>query len=302
MYDLVIVGGGPAGLTATVYAARKGINLLLLTQDIGGQVLWTIGIENYMGFQFVEGSELIGKFENQVKQFPVDIKTEQRAKNISIANGGFLVDTEAGDRYQARAVIVATGKRPRMLGVPGEEKLRGRGVTYCSICDGPVFTGEKVAVIGGGNSALEAADDMAKIAEHVDLVSITPLTGDQVLIDKVKTAANITRFLEYEVVEIEGQNRVEGITIRDLKSQEPRSLGVSGVFVEIGLVPNSELVKDIANLNQMGEIQVNCADETNVPGLFAAGDVTSVPEKQIVISAGEGAKAAIQAHRYLQRL
>ena len=159
-----------------------------------------------------------------------------------------------------------------------------------------------MAVIGGGNSALEAADDMAKIAEHVDLVSITPLTGDQVLIDKVKTAANITRFLEYEVVEIEGQNRVEGITIRDLKSQEPRSLGVSGVFVEIGLVPNSELVKDIVNLNQMGEIQVNCTDETNVPGLFAAGDVTSVPEKQIVISAGEGAKAAIQAHRYLQRL
>ena len=141
MYDLLIVGGGPAGLTATVYAARKGTNLLLLTHDIGGQVLWTMGIENYMGFQFVQGSELIGKFEDQVKQFPVDIKTEQRAKSISIADGGFLVDTETGDTYQARAVIVATGKRPRMLGVPGEEKLRGRGVTYCSICDGPVFTG-----------------------------------------------------------------------------------------------------------------------------------------------------------------
>jgi alkyl hydroperoxide reductase subunit F len=302
MYDLVIAGGGPAGLTATVYAARKGTNLLLLTHDIGGQVLWTMGVENYMGFQFVGGSELIGKFEDQVKQFPVDIKTEQRAKTISIEDSGFLVSTEAGDEYQSRAVIVATGKRPRMLGVPGEERLRGRGVTYCSVCDGPVFTGEKVAVIGGGNSALEAADDMAKIAEHVDLVSITPLTGDQVLIDKVESATNVTKFLEHEVVEIEGQNRVEGVIVRDLKSREQRNLQVSGIFVEIGLVPNSELVKDIVNLNQMGEIRVNCADETNVPGLFAAGDVTSVPEKQIVISAGEGAKAAIQAHRYLQRL
>jgi alkyl hydroperoxide reductase subunit F len=198
MYDLVIAGGGPAGLTATVYVARKGTNLLLLTHDIGGQVLWTMGIENYMGFQFVGGSELIGKFEDQVKQFPIDIKTEQRTKTISIADGGFLLVTEAGDKYQARAVIVATGKRPRMLGVPGEERLRGRGVTYCSVCDGPVFTGEKVAVIGGGNSALEAADDMAKIAEHVDLVSITPLTGDEVLIDKVESATNVTKFPEHQ--------------------------------------------------------------------------------------------------------
>ena len=302
MYDLMIIGGGPAGMTAAVYAARKKLNTLLLSKDVGGQVNWTLGIENYMGYQFIEGPELIHKFEEQVKQFPLDVKIGEGVSSLSRIDGGFEARTDSGETYQAKAAIVATGKRPRQLNVPGEEELKGRGVTYCAICDGPLFAGMKVAVIGGGNSALEAADDMVKVADHIYLVSVTPLTGDQVLIDKVKGADNLTMFLEHEVLEITGEKFVDGIRIRDLKTTQERELEVGGVFVEIGLLPNSGLAKGIVTLNRPGEIEVNCGSETGVPGLFAAGDVTNVLEKQIVIAAGEGAKAALQAHRYLQRL
>jgi alkyl hydroperoxide reductase subunit F len=302
MHELIIVGGGPAGMTAAVYAARKRIDTLLLSKDIGGQVLTTVGIENYMGYQFIEGPELMQKFEEQVRQFPLEQKIGEGVVALSQRDAGFEVRTDKGESYQAKAVIVATGKRPRPLNVPGEELLRGRGVTYCAICDGPLFAGRKVAVIGGGNSALEAADDMVKIAEHVCLVSLTPFTGDQILIDKVNNASNLTVFLEHEVVAIEGASRVEGIAIRDLKSGEEKRLEVGGVLIEIGLIPNSELASGIARLNKLGEIEVNCANETAITGLFAAGDVTNVPEKQIVVAAGEGAKATLQAHKYLQRL
>ena len=302
MYDLMIIGGGPAGMTAAVYAARKKLNALLLSKDVGGQVNWTLGIENYMGYQLIEGPELIKKFEEQVKQFPIDIKVGEGVSSLSRISGGFEAKTDGGETYQAKAAIIVTGKRPRPLGVPGEEKLRGRGVTYCATCDGPLFADMKVAVIGGGNSALEAADDVVKVAEHVYLVSLTQLTGDQVLIDRVKGASNLTMLLEHEVVAITGEKLVDSIKIRDLKTKQERELQVGGVFVEIGLMPNSDLVKGVAALNRIGEIEVNCNNETNVPGLFAAGDVTNVPEKQIVVAAGEGAKAALQAHRYLQRL
>ena len=302
MYELIIIGGGPAGMTAAVYAARKKLNTLLISYDIGGQVLWTAGVENYMGYQFIEGLELMKKFEEQVKQFPLDMKTGERVSSLSQTNGGFEVRTDKGKNYQAKAAIIATGKRPRQLNVPGEDKLKGRGVTYCAICDGPLFAGENVAVIGGGNSALEAAEDIVKIAEHVYLVSLTPLTGDQILIDKVKNANNLTMFLEHEVLEIKGESRVEGIKIRDLHSKEEKEVDVGGIFIEIGLIPNSEPFKGMVRLNRLGEIAINCANETSVLGLFAAGDVTNVPEKQIVVAAGEGAKAALKAHRYLQRL
>jgi alkyl hydroperoxide reductase subunit F len=302
MYDLMIIGGGPAGMTAAVYTARKKLNALLLSKDVGGQVNWTLGIENYMGYQIIEGPQLIKKFEEQVKQFPINIKIGENVSSLSQISGGFEARTDNGETYQARAAIITTGKRPRPLNVPGEEKLRGRGVTYCATCDGPLFADMKVAVIGGGNSALEVVDDMVKIASHVYLVSLTPLTGDQILIDRVKGASNLTMFLEHEVTEITGEKLVGGIKIRDLKTKQERELQVGGIFIEIGLIPSSDLVKDVATLNRIGEIEVNCNNETNVAGLFAAGDVTNVPEKQIVVAAGEGAKAALQAHRYLQRL
>ena len=302
MYELMVIGGGPAGLAASVYAARKRLKALLISVDIGGQVNKTLGIENYLGYQFIEGPELIDKFQTQVSQFPIDQKIGYKVSRLEKFDDGFEAISEAGDRYQTKAVIFAAGKSPRKLDVPGEAELTGRGVTYCAICDGPVFAGQRVAIVGGGNSALEAALDMVKIAEHVDLVSLTPLTGDAILIDKLTDAKNLTIFTEYQTEKIEGQDFVNGMLIRDLNSGEGKRLEVTGVFIEIGLVPNSAAVSGLIELNKWGEVPVSCACETTLPGLYAAGDVTDVPEKQIIVAAGEGAKAALQAHHYLQRL
>ena len=302
MYEIIIVGGGPAGMAAAVYAARKRVNMLLVTSDIGGQVNWTAGVENYLGYQFIEGADLIAKFQQQVNQFPIDQKIGLKVSRIKKIEGGFEVVSESGEKFQGKVVLLASGKRPRRLNVAGESELTGRGVTYCAICDGPVFTGQKVAVIGGGNSAIEAALDMIKLAEHVDMVSVTPLTGDPVMIEKLADAKNLTIYTEYRTEKVLGQGMVEGLVIKDIKTGNSRQLDDTGIFIEIGLVPNSDMVKDLIKLNRDGEVPVNCSCETEVPGLFAAGDVTTVPEKQIVIAAGEGAKASLQAHRYLQRL
>lgn len=302
MYDLMIIGGGPAGLTASVYAARKQLQTLLISVDIGGQVNKTLGIENYMGYQFIEGPELIDKFQTQISQFSIDQKIGDKIARLEKADGGFTAIAQAGDKYQARAVIYAAGKSPRKLNVPGEAEFAAKGVTYCAICDGPVFAGQRVAVVGGGNSALEAVLDMVKIAEHVDLVSLTPLTGDAVLIDQLSAAKNLTIFAEHQTEKIEGQGFVSGMLIKDLKSGQAKRLQVTGVFIEIGLVPNSDPLKGLIELNQRGEVPINCSCETGIPGLYAAGDVTDVTEKQIVIAAGEGAKATLQAHHYLRRL
>ncbi|MEE8353996.1 MAG: FAD-dependent oxidoreductase, partial [Dehalococcoidales bacterium] len=262
----------------------------------------TLGIENYLGYQFIEGPELIDKFQTQIDQFPIDQKIGDKVARVERIDGGYEVVTEGGERYRSRAAILASGKRPRTLGVPGETELTGRGVSYCAICDGPVFAGQRVAVIGGGNSALEAVLDMLKIAEHVDMVSLTPITGDAVLADQLPEDGILSVYLEHQTVKIEGDPLVEGIEIKDSKSGETKRLAVTGVFIEIGLVPNSSPVKDLLALNQWGEVPVSNAGETGLPGFFAAGDVTDIPEKQIVVAAGEGAKAALQAHRYLQRL
>ena len=302
MYEIIIVGGGPAGMAAAVYAARKRLNTLLITGDIGGQVNWTAGVENYLGYQFIEGVELISKFQQQVNQFPIEQKIGLKVKQVKKIEDGFEVIAESGEIFQSKVVLLATGKRPRRLNVEGEMELTGRGVTYCATCDGPVFTGQRVAVIGGGNSAIEAALDMVKIAEHVDMVSVTPLTGDPIMIEKLADAKNLTIYTEYKTEKVFGQGLAKGIVIRDLKTGISQPVDVTGVFVEIGLVPNSDLVKDLVKLNENGEVPVNCSCETEIPGLYAAGDVTTVPEKQIVIAAGEGAKATLQAHRYLQRL
>ena len=302
MYDLMIIGGGPAGLAATVYAARKQLKTLLISGDIGGQINTTMGIENYLGYQFVEGPELIDKFQTQVDQYPVDQKIGEKVSRLEKVEGGFEAITDSENRYQSRAVVFATGKKPRKLNVPGEAELAGRGVTYCATCDGPIFAGQRVVVVGGGNSALEAVLDMVKIAEHVDLVSLTPLTGDPVLIDKFNDAKNLTVYTEYQTEKIEGKELVEGMQIKESKTGDGKRLDVTGIFIEIGLEPNAEAVSGLLKLNQWGEVPVNTSCETEVPGLYAAGDVTDVPEKQIVVAAGEGAKATLQAHRYLQRL
>ena len=302
MYEIIIVGGGPAGMSASVYAARKRLNTLLITGDIGGQVNWTSGVENYLGYQFIEGADLIGKFQQQVNQFPIDQKIGVKVTEIKKIDGGFEVISESGGSFQGKVVLLASGKRPRRLNVEGEKELTGRGVTYCATCDGPVFAGQKVAVIGGGNSAIEAALDMVKLAEHVDMVSVTPLTGDPIMIEKLADAKNLTIYTNYQTEKILGRGLTDGIVIKEIKTGKTQQLDDTGIFVEIGLEPNSDMVKHLIKLNQNGEVPVNCSCETEIPGLYAAGDVTTVPEKQIVIAAGEGAKAALQAGRYLQRL
>jgi alkyl hydroperoxide reductase subunit F len=302
MYDLMIIGGGPAGLCAGVYAARKQLKTILISGDIGGQMNNTLGIENWLGYQFIHAPDLINQFQKHVSQFPIEQKIGEKVSQLRKIADGFEAVTEAGERYQAKAVLLATGKRPRKLNVPGETELTGRGVTYCAICDGPVFAGQRVAVIGGGNSAVEVALDMVKLAGQVNLVSLTQLTADPILVNRLSGAKNLNTFIEYQTVRIEGQDFVSGIVIKSLRSGEEKRLAVSGVFIEVGLVPNSDAVKGLIPLNKLGEVPVSCFCETTVPGLCAAGDVTDVPEKQIIIAAGEGAKAALQAHRYLQRL
>lgn len=301
MYQLLIIGSGPAGIAASVYAARKQLKTLLISGDIGGQINNTLGIENYIGYQFIEGPELIDKFQTQVGQFPIEQKIGEKVTRLEKIDGGFETTADSGEKYQSRTVILATGKRSLKLNVPGEAEFTGRGVSYCAICDGPVFSGQKVAVVGGGNSGLEAALDMVKIAEQVNLISITPLIGDGVLVNQLSPLKNLSLFTEHRVLEISGDELVEGIRIKDLKSGDEKSLDVTGVFIEIGLVPNSDIASELVKLNEWKEIEVNSKNGTGVPGLYAAGDVTDTPEKQIIVAAGEGAKAALQAHRYLQR-
>jgi len=303
VYELIIIGAGPAGMAAAVYAARKRLKTLLVAGDIGGQVNWTAGIENYLGYQLIEGHELIARFQEQVNQFPIDQKIGNKVVGVSRLNyAGFEVTTESGEKFQSQAVLAAMGKRPRRLKVPGEIEFTGRGVTYCAVCDGPIFAGQRVAVIGGGNSALEAALDMVKIATHVDLISPLPLTGDKILIERLAAAPNINILIGFAVDKVAGDKFVEGLEIHDLKTNTLQRLDVTGIFIEIGLEPNTDAVKGLAALNENGEIIIDYFCRTNVPGLFAAGDVSTVPEKQIIIAAGEGAKAALQAHRYLQHL
>jgi alkyl hydroperoxide reductase subunit F len=299
IYDVMIVGGGPAALTAAVYCMRKGVFTGLVTADIGGQVAETSAVENYMGYKYIEGSELVARFREQVKQFGIGVSEGPKAaalidgpvKQVRLDNGGV---------YQARTLILTTGKSWRRLNVPGEKELTGRGVAYCAICDAPFFAGKRVAVVGGGNSGIESAIDLAKIAEKVIVIQfLDTLTADRVLIDALGTFPNVEILYEHEVAEIRGTSRVEAVVVRDRKSKKQRDIGADGIFIEIGLVPNTGMVKDLLELNQAGEIVVDSACRTSRPGIFAAGDVTSVPFKQIIIAAGEGAKAALSACEYV---
>lgn len=315
-HELLIIGGGPAGMATALYSARKQVNALLLTKDIGGQVLLTADIENYMGYQYITGRELIEKFKEQIEQFPINILVGQEveklvaevAKTSGVATEGrrygqFTATTTEGKEFTSKAVIIASGKRSHPLNVPGEKELIGRGVSYCSTCDAPLFSEMDVAVIGGGNSALEAVIDLVKVANKIYVVNVAQSwQGDEILAEQVETAPNVTPFLGYQVMEIHGEHRVEGITIKSQDTGESINMPVQGVFIEIGLLPNSGFAKDLVEVNQAGEIIVDCACRTSVPGVFSAGDVTTVPEKQIIVAAGEGAKAALSAYQYLLKL
>ena len=300
VYDVLVLGGGPAATTAAVYAARKMLHLALITYDFQGQVASTSEIENYMGFQTITGRELAEKFTEQAKQFGFPIGQGEYVKAVTKDGGVFAVEMTGGAVYRGRTVVASLGKRDRPLGVPGEDTFHGRGVAYCATCDAPFYRGLKVLVAGGGNSGFTAALDLAKIAEQVTLINIAEgFIADEVLQQQVRTFDNVTFADKTEVVEIRGEQVVTGVTLRDLRTGRTRDAAVDGVFVEIGLIPNSEPLKDLVALNRYGEVVVDAGCATDVEGFFAAGDMTSVPHKQIIISAGEGAKAALSAYEYL---
>lgn len=296
MFDLIIIGAGPAGITASVYAARKKMNLLVISRDIGGQAAWSGDIENYTGYQFITGPDLAAKFEEHMRKYGIMLKENEQALDI-IKNGNIISVKTDKASYEARAVILASGKRSKELNVPGEKEFKNRGLTYCATCDGPLFAGKEVAVIGGGNSALDAVLQLMNIAKKVYVINSTPdLSGDAIMREKVTANKIVTVLNNAYVTAISGDKFVTGIKIK--KDGKEESLSAQGIFVEIGLMPNSEFANNIER-NQFGEIKVNSRNETNIAGIFAAGDVTDVPEKQIIIAAGEGSKAALSAFRYL---
>jgi len=298
-YDVLVVGGGPAGASAAVYAARKGIRTAIVAERFGGQVMDTLGIENLIGTKYTEGPKLVASLEEHVKEYPVDIHNLQRAKSIK-RNGMVEVELESGATLKSKTVIIATGARWRNLGVPGEAEFKNRGVAYCPHCDGPLFKGKHVAVIGGGNSGVEAAIDLAGIVGHVTVFEFMPdLKADAVLQKRLYSLTNVTVLKNVQVTEITGAERVTGITYTDRTSGESQQLALEGVFVQIGLVPNTEFL-DLEK-DRFGQIAVDSHGATSIPGVFAAGDCTTVPYKQIIISMGAGANAALGAFDYLIR-
>lgn len=297
MQDLVIIGAGPAGITAAIYAARKNIDFVLVSKDLGGQTALSADVENYTGYQFITGPDLVAKFEAHLRQFAITFHNgEAVTRIVQKVGSGFVVESDKNS-YACRSVLIASGRRPRWLGVPGEEEFRNKGVSYCATCDGPLFSKKTVAVVGGGNSALDAALQMMNIAEKVYLVDINPaLGGDEVMRRKVQASPKVEILNNAKTLAITGEHFVKALKV-DVSGQA-RELAVSGIFVEIGSTPNSGIA-DFVDRNTAGEIVVDCLNRTSARGVFAAGDVTTVPEKQIIVAAGEGAKAVLGVSRYL---
>ena len=305
-FDVLIVGGGPAGAAAAVYAARKGIRTGIVAERFGGQVMDTLAIENFISVQETQGPQLVSALEEHVKSYDVDIINLQRAQKLTPGNGNGQmteIQLENGATLKSKSVIVATGARWRELGVPGEQEYRGKGVAYCPHCDGPLFKGKRVAVIGGGNSGVEAAIDLAGFVEHVTLLQFDPeLRADAVLQKKLFSLPNVEVITQAQTTVITGDSgKVNGLDYTDRSTGATHHLELAGVFVQIGLVPNTDWLKDTVDLSKYGEIEVDGHGQTSVSGIFAAGDVTTTPYKQIVIALGDGAKAALGAFDYLIR-
>jgi len=305
-FDVLVVGGGPAGAAGAVYAARKGIRTGVAAERFGGQVLDTMGIENFISIQETEGSKLARALEEHVRQYDVDIMNLQRAARLVPAGevGGLhLIHFDSGATLKAKTVIVATGARWRELNVPGEQEYRNRGVAYCPHCDGPLFKGKRVAVVGGGNSGVEAAIDLAGIVGHVTLLEFADvLRADAVLQRKLSSLPNVTVLTMAQSMEVIGDGqKVTGLAYKDRNTGESQKIELEGIFVQIGLLPNSDWLKGTLDMSGHGEIIIDGKGQTSVPGIFAAGDVTTVPYKQIIIALGEGARASLSAFDHLIR-
>ncbi len=305
-FDVLIVGGGPAGAAAAVYAARKGIRTGVAAERFGGQVLDTVGIENFISVSHTEGPQFAAAMERHVRDYEVDVMNLQRATGLVPAKteGGLIeVQFESGASLHSRSVIVTTGARWRSMNVPGEEQYRNKGVTYCPHCDGPLFKGKHVAVIGGGNSGVEAAIDLAGVVSRVTVLEFAPeLKADAVLQRKLHSLPNVTVITNAQTTEVTGDgNRVTGLNYTDRATGTAQDIALEGIFVQIGLLPNTDWLKGTVELTRFGEVQVDSHARTDVPGVFAAGDCTTAPYKQIIIAAGDGSKAALSAFDHLIR-
>lgn len=299
VYDVAVIGAGPAGLAAAIYAARKNLSTILIAFDLGGQLGTTYEVANYPGFQLVTGPDLVQKFFEHVEQYGVEKLIGEKVTGMQVEGRVKVLQTASGREIRAKTVIITTGAQKRKLNIPGEKQLAGKGVVYCSTCDGPLFKDLTIAIIGGGNSGLEAAIEMDGVAKKVYLVSRGEWTGDEILQDKVAAAQRVEVLKYHQPVEIHGNERVEGLTVKDFQTGATRRLEVQGVFIEIGLFPQTDFLLDLLETNTRGEIKVDRHGQTGVRGIFAAGDATDSHDKQIVIAVGEGAKAALAAFEYL---
>ncbi len=299
IYDVLIIGGGPAGMTAAVYCMRKGAETAIIIRSIGGQVAETSSIENYLGYKYINGVDLVDRFREQVLQFSIGYEEGQGVLSIEDSEVK-KVTLDDGRVIQSKTLIIASGKTWKKLGIPGEQRLTGRGVAYCTTCDAPLFAGKKVVVAGGGNSGVESAIDLASVAEEVVVVQLLEeLTADKILLDKLEGFQNVSMIYKSRVIEITGEDKVREVIIENVESGETSKISADGLFVEIGLDPNSGFARGVVEMNSSCEIIVDSRCATNREGIFAAGDVTSVPFKQIIIAGGEGAKAALSACEYI---
>ncbi|MBN59625.1 alkyl hydroperoxide reductase subunit F [Thalassolituus sp. UBA3500] len=303
-FDVLVVGGGPAGASAAIYAARKGIRTGIVADRFGGQVADTVGIENFISVPYTEGPKLVAHLEEHVKEYDVDVMKAQKAVGVRKTDSGLTeVELANGAVLSGKSVILATGARWREMNVPGEQEYRNKGVAYCPHCDGPLFKGKKVAVIGGGNSGIEAAIDLAGIVEHVTVLEFSDtLRADAVLVKKAESLPNVEIIKQAMTTEVLGDGqRVTGLQYKDRETDQTHIVELAGIFVQIGLVPNTEFLKDTVTLTERGEVVIDDHGQTNIPGIFAAGDCTNVPYKQIIISMGAGATAALGAFDHLIR-
>ncbi|MDQ4422330.1 MAG: alkyl hydroperoxide reductase subunit F [Thalassolituus sp.] len=303
-FDVLVVGGGPAGASAAIYAARKGIRTGIVADRFGGQVADTVGIENFISVPYTEGPKLVAHLEEHVKEYDVDVMKAQKAVGVRKTDSGLTeVELANGAVLSGKSVILATGARWREMNVPGEQEYRNKGVAYCPHCDGPLFKGKNVAVIGGGNSGIEAAIDLAGIVEHVTVLEFSDtLRADAVLVKKAQSLPNVEIIKQAMTTEVLGDGqRVTGLQYKDRETDQTHIVELAGIFVQIGLVPNTEFLKDTVTLTERGEVVIDDHGQTNIPGIFAAGDCTNVPYKQIIISMGAGATAALGAFDHLIR-
>lgn len=303
VFDVLVVGGGPAGAAASIYAVRKGLNVGVAAQRFGGQVLDTLSIENFISVQETQGPELAAALEAHTRSYDVDIMNLQTASKLVPADDGITIEFESGAKLKGRTVVISTGARWRDMNVPGEKEYRTRGVTYCPHCDGPLFKGKNVAVIGGGNSGVEAAIDLAGVVEHVTLLEFSEeMRADAVLQRKLRSLPNVAVLTNAQTTEVVGNGKkVTGLNYKDRVTGEAKSIDVEGIFVQIGLLPNTDWLKGTVDLNWRGEVVVGKHGETNVPGVYAAGDCTDTAYKQIVVAIGSGATAALGAFDHLIR-